>query len=56
MVGLSLLHPMETRSCACCGQQKTIRGVWYLTPVFGQGPVPFVCETCFVSAPLSASA
>lgn len=46
---------METRLCACCGQQKTIRGVWYLTHAT-RGPGPFVCETCFVSAPLAGSA
>lgn len=52
----SVLGGMETRLCACCGMQKTIRGVWYLTPASGQGRAPFVCETCFVSAPLYGSA
>ena len=47
---------METRSCACCGLQKTIRGVWYLAPALQRGPSPFVCETCFVSTPLASSA
>ena len=54
--GLSLLQHMETRSCACCGLQKTIRGVWYLTPAAAAAPSPFVCETCFISAPMSSSA
>lgn len=56
MEGLAVLRAMETRLCTCCGLQKTIRGVWYLTPASGQGRAPFVCETCFVSAPSFASA
>lgn len=36
---------MSSRLCVTCRREKTIRGVWYLTPGTG-----FVCETCFVSA------
>ncbi len=39
---------MSTRLCARCGREKTIRGVWYLTPARG-GSTPFVCEACFSS-------
>lgn len=48
---------MSTRTCACCGREKTIRGVWYLTPASGgQGRTPFVCEGCFVASPSLMSA
>lgn len=46
---------MSTRLCARCGREKTIKGVWYLTPVRG-GTTPFICEACFASAPSLARA
>lgn len=48
---------MTTRLCARCGRQKTIKGVWYLTPVPTAGRTPFVCEACYaVATPLQARA
>lgn len=38
--------PMTTRHCASCGEDKTIRGVWYMVPEANPG-TSFVCETCF---------
>ena len=44
---------MATRLCASCQQEKTIRGVWYLTPAMPGSS--FVCETCFRGeAPIGA--
>ena len=43
------LVAMSTRLCASCGREKTIRGVWYLTPM-RSGSTPFVCEACFASS------
>ena len=45
---------MSTRLCARCHRQKSIRGVWYLTPVPG-GVSPFVCEGCFVGPEAQAA-
>ena len=36
---------MTTRLCVRCQREKSIRGVWYLTPAHA-----FVCEGCFVGA------
>lgn len=41
---------MTTRRCTRCLMEKSIRGVWYLTPMSGR-PAPFVCESCYVASP-----
>ena len=33
----------STRLCVRCQREKSIRGVWYLTPAHNA----FVCESCF---------
>lgn len=37
---------MATRLCGACQQEKSIRGVWYLTPEEASTS-PFVCESCY---------
>jgi hypothetical protein len=37
---------MTSRRCSRCDREKSIRGVWYLTPLL-QGSTPFVCESCY---------
>lgn len=41
---------MTTRHCSRCAREKSIRGVWYMTPAL-RGPAPFVCESCYVGSP-----
>jgi hypothetical protein len=41
---------MITRHCTQCGEDKTIRGVWYLQRQ-AAGSAAFLCEGCFSHAP-----
>lgn len=41
---------MATRLCGACQQEKSIRGVWYLTPAAPVDGSFFLCESCFRGA------
>jgi hypothetical protein len=46
---------MTTRTCARCHREKSIRGVWYLTPL-AHGAHEFVCESCYAGVALTLPA
>ncbi len=39
--------PGPTRQCTRCEERKTVRGVWYLVALPGDGSPEFYCESCF---------
>lgn len=47
---------MTTRLCARCEREKSIRGVWYLTPPEAPGQTPFVCESCYATVGVDETA